>query len=299
MTAQRAFAPIRHAGTGGPSARSFFSGLPLYRLIEGSPGHAEGCEDDTPARRGTALEESTLSTATLTRPTQAGPAPVPVAPVSAPAQAAAAPSAFGAYLGYVGYFVGAGLISGGIVHYPLDAARYGKIGAAGVALFVAATVLNEIVLPRKRPDGATIARLVAASLLLSLGIGMLSGGIQHFMDFPGRAATLIPAGLVLSFVAYAVKNGPTTLASIFGHAGAAVAAIAFASLVGLSQFAAVVEASGAGGHGHGHSAVTAQQSASPAGKQGAHDKAAKRAGTADAKAAAGHEAEDTHGADGH
>ena len=31
---------------------------------------------------------------------------------------------------------------------------------------------------------------------------MLAGGIQHFSDFPSRAAVLIPSGIVLSFLAY-------------------------------------------------------------------------------------------------
>ncbi len=247
-----------------------------------------------------------MSTATLTRPTEAGPAPVPVAPVSAPAhETVPAPvavpdsSLLGRYLGYVGYFVGAGLISGGIVHYPLDAARYGKIGAAGVAVFVAATILNEVVLQRKRPDTSALIRLVAASLLLSLGIGMLSGGIQHFMDFPGRAAALIPAGLVLSFVAYVVKNASAPLAAVFAPAGATVAAIAFVSFVGLTQAAAVLEANGVGGHGHGEVATTTQHS-TPAGGKGKADKHAKGTGKAAQSGAAAKEAGDGHGGhDGH
>ncbi|MBT2480086.1 hypothetical protein [Streptomyces sp. ISL-94] len=45
------------------------------------------------------------------------------------------------YLGYVGYFVGAGLISGAVVHHPLDPAHYTRI-----ALYV-----NEFILTRERP----------------------------------------------------------------------------------------------------------------------------------------------------
>ncbi len=134
-----------------------------------------------------------LSTATLTRPAR------PAAP-SAPASRTEAggagsvqrPRVLGPYAGYVGYFVGTGLISGGLVHHPLDPARYAKVALAGVAVFLAATVLNDVVLAGQRASRTGVLRLVSASLLLSLGIGMLSGGIQHFADFPARSAVLVP-----------------------------------------------------------------------------------------------------------
>ena len=39
-------------------------------------------------------------------------------------------------------------------------------------------------------------------MLLSLGLGMLSGGIQHFLDFPHYAAALLPLGVLLSLAAF-------------------------------------------------------------------------------------------------
>jgi glucose dehydrogenase len=189
-----------------------------------------------------------VTSATLTRPATA----------VGPAGGEARTPLMRPYLGYVGYFVGAGLISGGIVHYPLDPARYALVAVAGVVLFVAATVLNEVVLPRTRPHLAGVARLVTASLLLSLGIGMLSGGIQHFLDFPARGALLVPAGLLLSFAAYAVRQ-----ASHPGRAlrlGGGVAVLAGLTFLGLQQAAAAVESTG-GEHAH-DAAVTAEPSSS-------------------------------------
>lgn len=83
------------------------------------------------------------------------------------------------YLGYVGYFVGAGLISGAVVRHPLDPARYTRIALYGTLVFLAATVLNELVLTRDRPGLARVLVVIGASLALSFGIGMLSGGLQH------------------------------------------------------------------------------------------------------------------------
>ncbi len=153
----------------------------------------------------------------------------------------------GPYLGYVGYFVGAGLISGGIVHYPLDPSRYTQVALAGIVLFVAATLLNEVVLPGARPSLGAVAHLVGAALLLSLGIGMLSGGIQHFMDFPARAALLIPLGLVASFVAYVIKHA-THRRVVLARLGLAVLATALALAWGLSHVATSVAATGEHGH---------------------------------------------------
>lgn len=157
------------------------------------------------------------------------------------------------YAGYVGYFVGAGMISGGIVHYPLDPMYYGILVVGGAALFLAATILNEIVLSAAPASTRRLARLVGASLLLSLGIGMLSGGIQHFTDFPERAATLIPCGIALSFGAYVLRNGWGGEHRRAILIGALVLAFSAMSFLALQALAARV-----GGAPHDHGAARSQ-----------------------------------------
>lgn len=158
------------------------------------------------------------------------------------------------YLGYVGYFVGAGLISGAVVHHPLDPARYTRIAVYGVLVFLAATALNEFLLARRKPTLAQVASIMGASLLLSFGIGMLSGGLQHFEDFPTRAATLIPAGILLSFIAYVIKDEDSSWRRVFGLAGLAVLITALAAFAGLRYVASSMAAEpGSGGHSHGTS----------------------------------------------
>jgi hypothetical protein len=154
------------------------------------------------------------------------------------------------YLGYVGYFVGAGAISGGVVHYPLNPPYYTALVIAGATLFLAATILNEVVLSTATISRRRLIRLVGASLLLSFGIGMLSGGIQHFTDFPARAATLIPLGIALSFGAYVLRNGVggrQRRLAVFGAAILAVSAI--------SYFALQLLAERLSGASHSHNAV--------------------------------------------
>ncbi|MEV8018097.1 hypothetical protein AB0O76_17530 [Streptomyces sp. NPDC086554] len=162
----------------------------------------------------------------------------------------------GNYLGYAATFVGAGLISGAIVHHPLDPARYTLIAVIGAAVFLFATVLNEFVLTKQRPGATKVLSIVAASLALSFGIGMLSGGLQHFEDFPERAAMLIPFGLTLSFIAYVLRHEPARWRSIIGPAGVLVlvtAALAFVGLRGIAD--GMAAESDDGGHSHGEETV--------------------------------------------
>ncbi|MEU0715757.1 hypothetical protein ABZ498_01080 [Streptomyces lavendulocolor] len=156
------------------------------------------------------------------------------------------------YLGYVGYFVGAGLISGGVVHHPLDPARYTRIAVYGALVFLAATLLNEYILAEKKPTLPRMLQVMGASLLLSFGIGMLSGGLQHFDDFPARGAVLVPLGITVSFVAYVLKDAESTWRRIFSLAGLAVLVLVIVSSVGLRYVASTMEVpADGGGHSHG------------------------------------------------
>ncbi|MDJ0383184.1 hypothetical protein [Streptomyces sp. G-G2] len=161
------------------------------------------------------------------------------------------------YLGYVGYFVGAGLISGAVVHHPLDPARYTRIALYGALVFLAATVVNEFLLARERPGLSRMLVVIGASLMLSFGIGMLSGGLQHFEDFPARATVLVPAGLLLSFIAYVVKDADIPWQRIFSLVGLTVLMAAALAFLGLRQVASSMPVAPAGGHSHG----TAEQPA--------------------------------------
>lgn len=161
----------------------------------------------------------------------------------------------GRYIGYVLYFVGAGLISGAVVHHPLDPARYTKIAVIGVVVFLVATVVNEFLLTADRPTLPRAILVIVASLLLSFGIGMLSGGLQHFEDFPARGAVLVPLGITVSFVAFVLKDAQSTWRRIFGPVGLAVLLTAAVSFFGLRAIAdGLAETSGESGHSHGDGA---------------------------------------------
>ncbi|OKK03452.1 hypothetical protein AMK26_18305 [Streptomyces sp. CB03234] len=153
------------------------------------------------------------------------------------------------YVGYVGYYVGAGLISGAVVHHPMAPTRYSMIAASGVLVFLLATVLNDIVLATERQPLSRIARVLGTSTMLSFGLGMLSGGMQHFADLPERCAVLIPLGIVLSFVAFFLKEAKRPWKRIFGLMGLAILVVTALTFLGLRHIAPTMAESG-GGHSH-------------------------------------------------
>jgi hypothetical protein len=116
-------------------------------------------------------------------------------------------------------------------------------------------IVSELINGRKLGNALRVFFLITTSLLLSFGIGMLSGGIQHFTDFPDRATILIPVGLTLSFFAFCLKNETLRKGllkkSIVG--GLVVLALSTGSYFALGNLAASLEPSG---HTHVEELVT-------------------------------------------
>ncbi|MED7827386.1 hypothetical protein [Streptomyces chiangmaiensis] len=164
------------------------------------------------------------------------------------------------------------MISGAIVHHPLDPARYTVIAMIGAAVFLCATTLTEFILTKQRPKAAKVLSIIAASLALSFGIGMLSGGLQHFEDFPERGAMLIPFGLTLSFIAYVLRHEPARWRSIIGPAGVLVLVTAVLAFIGLRGIAdGMASESGGDGHGHSHGEETSGKSEETGEAETTHD----------------------------
>ena len=147
--------------------------------------------------------------------------------------------------------MGIGQIAGGVVHYPIDPSYFTLMAIIGIGIFLAGTWLNEVVLPTERPPGAKIVRLVAASVVLSIGVGGVSGGVQHFLQYPSRSSILISTGLVLAFMGFIWKGSFSARQSLaVGLCVTGLAAVAFFTLQPLT---ASIEQSGGGGHDHGSS----------------------------------------------
>lgn len=154
------------------------------------------------------------------------------------------------------------MVSGGVVHYPLNETFYGALSVVGAVVFTIGALITEVVNGRKLGNAMHISFLIITSLALSFGIGMLSGGIQHFTDFPQRASILIPAGMVLSYLAYCVKNETLRKRllrkSLLGGIGVFV--VAAASFATLSTLTSGIESTG---HSHGEHEEAAPATSTP------------------------------------
>jgi YVTN family beta-propeller protein len=152
------------------------------------------------------------------------------------------------YLVYVLFFLGMGLTSGSIVHMPIDPHKYTIILFVGMAVFVVASLLNETVIDKKNLSVVSTIRLVVFSLLLSVGIGMISGGIQHFEDVVKYAAYLIPGGILLSFISYLFRYN----INLGFKKATPLFAILLITIISLSFTLKLVAAKMPEGEGHSH-----------------------------------------------
>jgi uncharacterized protein (DUF305 family) len=112
------------------------------------------------------------------------------------------------YLSYLSLFIGTGFISGAIVHSGRisEIPKYIAIGVLGVFLFAIGSLTQEILSGKHSMNKLEAAKFFLFSLFLSIGIGMISGGFQHFTDFPAYSSFLIPIGFILSWCAFLFKN---------------------------------------------------------------------------------------------
>ncbi len=99
-------------------------------------------------------------------------------------------------------YVGIGLISGSIVHIGTlggGVTRYAVLITLGVTAFVAGTILE-------KGRGAITPSFIIISVLLSIGVGMVSGGTQHYLDGPVYASFLLPLGLLLGYLMFVLRE---------------------------------------------------------------------------------------------
>lgn len=108
------------------------------------------------------------------------------------------------YIEYIGLYMGIALVGGAIVHMPGAPVKNIVLMLIGMAMFLTASVREARSRSGSVGTGAphTIAVYLALSAFLSVGLGMISGSIQHFDDFPHYCSILIPFGLGVSLLAF-------------------------------------------------------------------------------------------------
>ena len=107
------------------------------------------------------------------------------------------------YTSHLLRYVGVGLISGSIVHMGTLGGAYTKyiiLIIMGVVAFIAGTLLE------KRDSEKSLTAFISISVIMSIGVGMVSGGTQHYLDGPTYAAFLIPIGVMIGYFAFLFRD---------------------------------------------------------------------------------------------
>ncbi len=160
---------------------------------------------------------------------------------------------------YLAYFVGVSFQSGGIVHYSLDPSKYGSLVAIGAVIFVVGAIGSDLIAPDPilRSTGPLgFLSFIASALTLSIGVGMIGGGVQHFSDIPDRAPILIPLGIVLSILGYCGRFRPQHHAKEVLVSLAAAVVLAVPTHVALKSYASTMAAAPATTDSHADSHAT-------------------------------------------
>lgn len=111
------------------------------------------------------------------------------------------------YFQYISSYLGVVLLGGAIVHMPVAPFRYAVIALIGILIF---SINSYFELKRKRATDKefSTAHYMVVSFFLSIGLGMLSGSIQHFLDTPMYSSILLSVGFMLSALAFYVRENP-------------------------------------------------------------------------------------------
>jgi len=103
--------------------------------------------------------------------------------------------------------VGAGFISGSVVHLGEGINTWDiSVLIVGVLFFLASTCMQEFVFNQRSIKDVEVLQFLAYSIVLALGVGMASGGVQHFVDIPRYSSFLIPIGLGLGVLAFLLER---------------------------------------------------------------------------------------------
>lgn len=94
-------------------------------------------------------------------------------------------------------YIGVSFITGSISHGFFSESRAIFTGILGVFFFLAGSFLEEWINIKHSWN------IIIAWTLLSVGIGAVTGGLQHFPDSPERSVWIIPIGYLISLFFFA------------------------------------------------------------------------------------------------
>ncbi len=113
----------------------------------------------------------------------------------------------GTFLSHLLRYVGIGLISGSIIHISTlggSPAGYAALIISGIIAFIIGTSLEV-------SENRLTIGYITLSVLISIGVGMVSGGTQHYTDGAIYASFLIPLGLFIGYIAFIARDNMPSL----------------------------------------------------------------------------------------
>jgi hypothetical protein len=154
-------------------------------------------------------------------------------------------------------YTGISFIAGSVTHGVFSEQRSLITAAVGIILYLLASYLESLAEPDKPVQWA---RIVTFGVLASIGLGLFTGGLQHFPDSPTRSLWVVPIGFVMSVLAsFWLESKESALprkqSLTYAFAGALV--VLALSVAAWFYFHGRPDASG---HDHHHAAPATQSS---------------------------------------
>jgi hypothetical protein len=157
------------------------------------------------------------------------------------------------YIAFVGMFVGAGFISGSIVHMGEGINTWDvSVLIVGIIFFLTSTCVQEFVFKKRNFKDAQVFQFLLYSIVLAIGVGMASGGIQHFVDTPAYSSYLVPTGLGLGVIAFFLKEKEVFAPKKWLQIISIVVSMTIVSILILGQIGQVLPESLLQKQGHDH-----------------------------------------------
>ena len=101
-------------------------------------------------------------------------------------------------------YTGISFIAGSVTHGAFTGQRSIITAIIGVVFFVIGTVLENI---GKTGRSQSWTRLLLIGIIGSVGLGLFTGGLQHFPDSPDRSVWVVPLGFIVSLIALYLTEG--------------------------------------------------------------------------------------------
>ena len=112
------------------------------------------------------------------------------------------------FLSHMLRYCGVGLISGSIVHAGTLGGSVFKYVILIICGMIAFAIGNLI--EHKNVQNKELLIFIAISTVVSIGTGMVSGGVQHYLDNPIFGAGIITLGLIISYISFTYRDFKNT-----------------------------------------------------------------------------------------